>query len=50
MRFGPDVEWIQHGLDNTLADCDLDYTVDAARADSFYAEVRKYWHGALFYM
>ncbi|MCF8199916.1 MAG: NAD(P)/FAD-dependent oxidoreductase [Sulfuritalea sp.] len=32
-RFGPDVEW----LDN------LDYVVDPARADSFYAEVRRYW-------
>lgn len=33
-RFGPDVEWVQ-------SDCD--YDVDPARADSFYAEVRKYW-------
>ncbi len=32
-RFGPDVEW----LDN------LDYAVDPARADAFYAEVRRYW-------
>jgi L-2-hydroxyglutarate oxidase LhgO len=32
-RFGPDVEWIDA----------IDYTVDAARADSFYAAVRKYW-------
>jgi len=32
-RFGPDVEWIDT----------IDYTVDPARADSFYAAVRKYW-------
>jgi len=32
-RFGPDVEWID----------DIDYTVDPARADSFYAAVRSYW-------
>lgn len=36
-RFGPDVEW--------LADVDdeIDYTVDARRADSFYREIRAYW-------
>lgn len=34
-RFGPDVEWIDHE----------DYDVDPGRADSFYAEVRKYWPG-----
>jgi L-2-hydroxyglutarate oxidase LhgO len=33
-RFGPDVEWV--------AD-DTNYDVDPKRADSFYAEVRKYW-------
>jgi L-2-hydroxyglutarate oxidase LhgO len=32
-RFGPDVQWIDT----------IDYTVDPARADSFYAAVRKYW-------
>ncbi len=32
-RFGPDVEWIDA----------IDYTVDARRADAFYAEVREYW-------
>jgi L-2-hydroxyglutarate oxidase LhgO len=32
-RFGPDVQWIDT----------MDYTVDPARADSFYAAVRKYW-------
>jgi L-2-hydroxyglutarate oxidase LhgO len=34
-RFGPDVEWIDT----------LDYSVDPARADSFYAAVRRYWPG-----
>ena len=32
-RFGPDVEWIDA----------IDYRVDPARADSFYAAVRTYW-------
>jgi L-2-hydroxyglutarate oxidase LhgO len=32
-RFGPDVEWVDG----------LDYVVDPARAEVFYAEVRKYW-------
>ncbi len=32
-RFGPDVEWLDT----------IDYTVNPARADSFYAAVRKYW-------
>ena len=32
-RFGPDVEWIDT----------LDYTVDPARGDSFYAAIRRYW-------
>jgi L-2-hydroxyglutarate oxidase LhgO len=32
-RFGPDVEWIDT----------IDYTVDTARANGFYAAVRKYW-------
>jgi L-2-hydroxyglutarate oxidase LhgO len=32
-RFGPDVEWIDR----------LDYTVNPARADSFYDAVRRYW-------
>lgn len=34
-RFGPDVEWV---------DC-IDYTVDPARAESFYAAIRSYWPG-----
>ena len=32
-RFGPDVEWVETP----------DYAVDPARADGFYAEVRRYW-------
>jgi len=32
-RFGPDVEWVSA----------LDYTVDPARAEVFYAAVRRYW-------
>ncbi len=35
-KFGPDVEWVE-SPDDLL--------VDAARGDSFYAEVRKYWPG-----
>lgn len=33
VRFGPDVEWIDH----------LDYDVDPNRADGFYAAIRRYW-------
>jgi L-2-hydroxyglutarate oxidase LhgO len=32
-RFGPDVQWVDA----------IDYGVDPARADGFYAAVRKYW-------
>jgi len=35
VRFGPDVEWIDH----------IDYSVNAARAPSFYAAIRHYWPG-----
>jgi len=34
-RFGPDVQWIDG----------IDYSVDPARADGFYAAVRRYWPG-----
>ncbi|ESY33400.1 MULTISPECIES: NAD(P)/FAD-dependent oxidoreductase [unclassified Mesorhizobium] len=34
-RFGPDVEWIDR----------VDYTVDPARGDAFYDEIRRYWSG-----
>ncbi len=37
-RFGPDVEW----LDARSPD-DIDYAVDPARADRFYAAIRRYW-------
>jgi L-2-hydroxyglutarate oxidase LhgO len=33
MRFGPDVEWVDR----------IDYTVDPARGEKFYAAVRRYW-------
>lgn len=36
-RFGPDVEW----LDNQVKE--IDYAVDARRADRFYREIRAYW-------
>lgn len=32
-RFGPDVEWIQ----------EIDYQVDPARGERFYASIRRYW-------
>ena len=34
-RFGPDVEWVES----------VDYRVDPARADRFYAAIRRYWPG-----
>ena len=34
-RFGPDVQWVDS----------LDYQIDAARADGFYAAIRRYWPG-----
>jgi len=34
-RFGPDVEWVQR----------IDYDVDPARAEGFYAAIRRYWPG-----
>jgi L-2-hydroxyglutarate oxidase LhgO len=36
VKFGPDVQWV---------DSADDLTVDPARGDAFYAEVRKYWPG-----
>src|ERR1700733_3352775 len=35
MRFGPDVEWIDHES----------YTVDPRRSDAFYDRLRRYWPG-----
>ncbi len=40
MRFGPDVEW----LPGVGPDA-VDYRVNAARGDSFYAAIRTYWPG-----
>jgi len=37
-RFGPDVQWLADDTQDPI-----DYTVDPARADAFYAEVRRYW-------
>ena len=37
-RFGPDVEWLPPGSPD-----EIDYRVDPARADGFYAEIRRYW-------
>jgi len=37
-RFGPDIEWLD--IDSAGQ---IDYGVDPARADGFYAEVRRYW-------
>ena len=36
VKFGPDVEWVEH---------DQDLIVDPARADKFYAAIRTYWPG-----
>ncbi|MEP4892381.1 MAG: NAD(P)/FAD-dependent oxidoreductase [Aliiglaciecola sp.] len=33
VRFGPDVEWVN----------ELNYSVDPARANDFYGQIRKYW-------
>ena len=38
MRFGPDIEWLDHGDPSRF-----DYAVDPARAESFYALIRRYW-------
>jgi L-2-hydroxyglutarate oxidase LhgO len=37
-KFGPDIEW----LDIERPDA-IDYDVDDARAEAFYAEIRRYW-------
>jgi L-2-hydroxyglutarate oxidase LhgO len=39
-RFGPDVEWL-----NVEHPDAINYVVDSARSDSFYAEIRRYWPG-----
>lgn len=40
MRFGPDVEWLSTNDPDAV-----DYTVDPARSQSFYAAIRRYWPG-----
>jgi L-2-hydroxyglutarate oxidase LhgO len=40
-RFGPDAQWLD-GIDSPEQ---LDYRVDPARAEAFYADVRRYWPG-----
>ncbi|WP_298932126.1 NAD(P)/FAD-dependent oxidoreductase [uncultured Ramlibacter sp.] len=37
-KFGPDLEWLDAPVPEAI-----DYAVDPRRADSFYAEVRRYW-------
>jgi L-2-hydroxyglutarate oxidase LhgO len=37
-KFGPDIEWL-----DVRSPEQIDYRVDPARADGFYAEVRRYW-------
>ena len=39
-RFGPDIEWL-----DIAEPGQIDYQVDPARAEGFYAEVRRYWPG-----
>ena len=39
-RFGPDVQWLPDDTQEPI-----DYRVDPARAEAFYAEVRRYWPG-----
>ncbi|QJW84590.1 NAD(P)/FAD-dependent oxidoreductase [Ramlibacter terrae] len=39
-KFGPDIEWL-----DVRTPEEIDYRVDPARADGFYAEVRRYWPG-----
>ncbi|XP_024530645.1 L-2-hydroxyglutarate dehydrogenase, mitochondrial isoform X2 [Selaginella moellendorffii] len=42
-RFGPDVQWLK--LSTTSVTTEFDYSVDPARARSFYPEIRKYFPG-----
>ena len=39
-KFGPDLEWLEVSRPE-----DIDYSVNPARAERFYAEVRRYWPG-----
>lgn len=40
-RFGPDAQWLEGVSEPTQ----IDYQVDPARAEGFYADVRRYWPG-----
>ncbi|GGF52932.1 dehydrogenase [Azorhizobium oxalatiphilum] len=40
MRFGPDVEWLETGDPDAV-----NFAVDPARAEGFYANVRRFWPG-----
>lgn len=40
MRFGPDVEWLDHASPNAV-----EYAVDTNRSTKFYEAVRRYWPG-----
>ncbi|MEO8838623.1 MAG: NAD(P)/FAD-dependent oxidoreductase [Herbaspirillum sp.] len=49
-RFGPDVEWLQPDqvpseVPISQLDYQFDYQVDPARANGFYAAIRRYWPG-----
>lgn len=39
-KFGPDIEWLDVATPE-----EIDFAVDPARAEGFYAEVRRYWPG-----
>jgi L-2-hydroxyglutarate oxidase LhgO len=39
-KFGPDIEWL-----DVRTPEEIDFRVDPARAEGFYAEVRRYWPG-----
>lgn len=40
-RFGPDAQWLSDDTDPGR----IDYVVDPARSEGFYADVRRYWPG-----
>lgn len=42
IKFGPDVEWLDR--DTSILD-EIDFRVNAAREESFYTAIRKYWPG-----
>ena len=42
-RFGPDVEWLANNCFDEDSIAQIDYHVDVARSDIFYAAIRHYW-------